>query len=105
MGYIKEPEGVDFIIQSEPLTDKDREQISKFIKEYKRKNRSKKSKKNGLEEKQRVRYDVSTFLNNVRCFVVSSFFNKNQIVVEMHGYNMLIVVGGLIVTDQKLFVV
>jgi hypothetical protein len=43
MGYIKEPEGVDFIIQSEPLTDKDREQISKFIQEYKRKERSKKN--------------------------------------------------------------
>lgn len=36
MGYIKEPEGVDFIIESEPLTDEDREQISQFIQEYKR---------------------------------------------------------------------
>ncbi len=44
MGYIKEPEGIDFIIQSKPLTDKDREQISKFIQEYKRKNHSKKNK-------------------------------------------------------------
>jgi hypothetical protein len=41
MGYIKEPEGVDFIIQSKPLTDKDREQISKFIEEYRRKHRAK----------------------------------------------------------------
>lgn len=44
MGYIKEPEGVDFIIQSEPLTDQDRKQISKFIREYKRKHRNKKKK-------------------------------------------------------------
>ena len=44
MGYIKEPEGVDFIIKSEPLTDEDREQISQFIREYKRKNRVKEKK-------------------------------------------------------------
>ena len=31
MGHIKEPKGVDFIIQSEPLTDSDRNDISKFI--------------------------------------------------------------------------
>lgn len=41
MGYIKEPEGVDFIIKSKPLTDKEKEQISKFIQEYKRKHRAK----------------------------------------------------------------
>jgi hypothetical protein len=35
MGFIKEPKGVDFEIQSEPLTEKDRTEISKFIKEYK----------------------------------------------------------------------
>ena len=35
MGYIKEPEGVDFIIDSEPLTDKDRKEISQFIANYK----------------------------------------------------------------------
>jgi hypothetical protein len=37
MGLIKEPKGVDFIIQSEPLTDKDRKIISEFIAEYKSK--------------------------------------------------------------------
>ncbi|KMQ67784.1 hypothetical protein [Chryseobacterium koreense] len=37
MGYIKEPKGVDFVIQSEPLTDKDRKEISEFIKKYKEK--------------------------------------------------------------------
>lgn len=37
MGFIKEPKGVDFIIQSKPLTDKDRQDISKHIAEYKEK--------------------------------------------------------------------
>ena len=31
MGLIKEPEGVDFIIQSPPLNDKERKEISEFI--------------------------------------------------------------------------
>ena len=44
MGYIKEPEGIDFIIKSEPLTDEDRAQISQFIREYKRANQIKKEK-------------------------------------------------------------
>ena len=35
MGFIKEPKGVDFVIQSEPLTDKDRKEISDFIRKYK----------------------------------------------------------------------
>ncbi|MGH2643250.1 MAG: hypothetical protein ACRDE2_04830 [Chitinophagaceae bacterium] len=37
MGFIKEPKGVDFIIQSKPLTDKDRQEISKHIADYKSK--------------------------------------------------------------------
>lgn len=32
MGYIKEPDGVDFIINSKPLTEKQKEAISAFIK-------------------------------------------------------------------------
>ncbi|MEO5650664.1 MAG: hypothetical protein ABIR03_12170 [Ginsengibacter sp.] len=43
MGYIKEPEGVDFIIQSKPLTDKERKEISKFIQDYKAKSADRKS--------------------------------------------------------------
>jgi hypothetical protein len=31
MGLIKEPNGVDFIIQSPPLTDSERMEISEFI--------------------------------------------------------------------------
>ena len=43
MGYIKEPKGVDFIIRSEPLTNEEREAISKFIREYKAKHTGKKA--------------------------------------------------------------
>ncbi|MDY3318285.1 hypothetical protein PG637_02540 [Riemerella anatipestifer] len=45
MGYIKEPKGVDFVIQSKPLTEKDREEISKFITDYKAKNKRKRESK------------------------------------------------------------
>jgi hypothetical protein len=38
MGHNKEPKGVDFVIQSTPLTDKDRKEISNFIADYKAKN-------------------------------------------------------------------
>lgn len=41
MGFIKEPKGVDFIIESENLTEKDKMEISKFIEEYKAKSSSK----------------------------------------------------------------
>jgi hypothetical protein len=37
MGFIKEAKEVDFIIQSEPLTDKERQEINKYIAEYKEK--------------------------------------------------------------------
>lgn len=43
MGYIKEPKGVDFIIKSNPLTDKERAAISEFIKNYKKKHAGKKT--------------------------------------------------------------
>lgn len=35
MGFIREPKGVDFIIQSDPLTEKERKEISQFIANYK----------------------------------------------------------------------
>jgi len=41
MGLIKEPEGVDFIIQSPPLTDKERIEISEFIRIRKLQNSAK----------------------------------------------------------------
>ncbi|MDR1592875.1 MAG: hypothetical protein LBS43_00145 [Prevotellaceae bacterium] len=35
MGFIREPEGVDFVIDSGTLSDKDREEISLYIRNYK----------------------------------------------------------------------
>lgn len=35
MGYIKEPKGVDFTIQSTPLSDEGRKAISEYIQKYK----------------------------------------------------------------------
>ncbi|MFZ4401606.1 MAG: hypothetical protein ACOYO1_16365 [Bacteroidales bacterium] len=35
MGLIKEPEGVDFIIESSPLTEKEKKEISEFIQKRK----------------------------------------------------------------------
>ena len=32
MGYIKEPDGNDFIIKSKPLTEKQKKAVSEFIK-------------------------------------------------------------------------
>lgn len=40
MGYIKEPEGIDFIIKSKPLTDKERAAISEFIRQSKEKEKA-----------------------------------------------------------------
>lgn len=37
MGHIKEPKGVDFIIESKPLTEEERKKISKFIRKDKAK--------------------------------------------------------------------
>lgn len=37
MGLIKEPEGVDFVIKSRPLTKKEQALLSKFIEEQKAK--------------------------------------------------------------------
>ena len=44
MGHIKEPKGIDFVIQSEPLTDKARQEISEFIRNYKKGTANKKMK-------------------------------------------------------------
>lgn len=35
MGYIKEPEGIDFFVNSTPLTESDRKKISEIIAHYK----------------------------------------------------------------------
>ena len=53
MGFIREPKGVDFIIQSEPLNEKERKEISQFIADYKSKKTKNQLKKVGnTREKQ-----------------------------------------------------
>ncbi|HEY3370953.1 MAG TPA: hypothetical protein VGK10_08905 [Prolixibacteraceae bacterium] len=42
MGHIKEPEGVDFFVDSKPLTEKDKREISEIIAHYKSTGRKKK---------------------------------------------------------------
>ena len=37
MGHIKEPEGIDFLIESKPLTNKEKKEISELIKTLKKK--------------------------------------------------------------------
>jgi len=51
MGLIKEPEGVDFVIQSKPLTEKQQKELSEFIAKRK------------LEIKKKAKKPVSTEVN------------------------------------------
>jgi hypothetical protein len=46
MGIVKEPNGIDFLIESKPLSDKERCEISAFIKASKLKNKKSLSKPN-----------------------------------------------------------
>jgi hypothetical protein len=39
MAHIKEPKGIDFLIQSPPLTEQERKEISELIKKLKTKTR------------------------------------------------------------------
>ena len=41
MGLIREPEGVDFVVDPRPLTDAERAQISAYIREYNTKHKKK----------------------------------------------------------------
>ena len=52
MGFIREPEGVDFVIQSKPLTEKQEKELSDFI--AKRKLEIKKISKKGTYTQQAV---------------------------------------------------
>jgi len=56
MGHIIEPKGVDFLIQSPPLTDKKRKELSEFI--NKRKLQS--GRKLSSEEQQRGKRKTKT---------------------------------------------
>ena len=50
MGHIKEPKGVDFIINSRILTKAEELAISEYIKNYKLKNKSSNSRKNSRKK-------------------------------------------------------
>jgi hypothetical protein len=54
MGHIKEPKGVDFVISSDPLTEKDRQEISKFIRNYKINISNKKAKATKVSKQRKV---------------------------------------------------
>jgi hypothetical protein len=45
MGFIREPKGVDFVIDSGVLSDTDREEISCYIREYRLKAEDEKAKR------------------------------------------------------------
>lgn len=46
MGFIRDPKGIDFVIDSGMLSDSDRTEISLYIREYKLKTAKRKSYKN-----------------------------------------------------------
>lgn len=54
MGHIKEPKGVDFVIASDPLTDKARQEISEFIRNYKNNTADKKTKATVTKKERKV---------------------------------------------------
>ena len=54
MGHIKEPKGVDFIIQSRPLTKAEEFAISEHIKNYKLKNQTILNKSKQATKKKKV---------------------------------------------------
>lgn len=59
MGFIKEPEGVDFLIQGKPLTEKEKKELSEFIKNDKEKNRKKQSRTKSDSQKVKPKNPVS----------------------------------------------
>jgi len=62
MGHIAEPKGVDFIIQSPPLTDEERKELSAFIKKRKaelsKKPKPKPRKALRIKENPKTKHDV-----------------------------------------------
>ena len=54
MGHIKEPKGVDFVIASDPLTDKARKEISDFIRKYKNNVTNKKVKSTSVTKQRKA---------------------------------------------------
>ncbi len=60
MGLIKEPLDVDFYVEPKTLTDKEREAISEYIREYKAKAAKRKSRKTTAGNKRVTRPEGST---------------------------------------------
>jgi hypothetical protein len=56
MGHIKEPKGVDFIIQSRPLTKEEELGISEHIKNYKLKNKKLADKSKQIVRKRKAQF-------------------------------------------------
>lgn len=54
MAHIKEPEGVDFIIKSPPLTDQERKEISEYISRQKAANSKHRIRNTRRREKESV---------------------------------------------------
>lgn len=54
MGHIAEPKNVDLIIESPPLSDKERKEISEFIEKLKKKNKTFKPTTKHKKEKSRT---------------------------------------------------
>ena len=54
MGHIKEPEGVDFVINGKPLTKKQKQAISEFILADKERRKKKQTAKTKITERKKV---------------------------------------------------
>lgn len=54
MGHIKEPEGVDFVINGKPLTEKQQQAISEFIQADKERLKKQKARKSRTTVKKKV---------------------------------------------------
>ena len=55
MAHIKEPDGIDFLIKSPPLSDKERKEISELIKKMKTKTTRKKTIKKRKPNKELIK--------------------------------------------------
>ena len=62
MGLIREPEGVDFVIQSKPLTEKQQKELSEYI--AKRKLEIKKRRKKSTYTQHAVQLIAETVVNS-----------------------------------------
>ncbi len=56
MARIKEPKSIDFVIASDPLTDKARLEISEFIRNYKKNTTSKKIKSTTISKQRKANH-------------------------------------------------